>query len=60
MTGDFIDNKLAPGENGQVDPATRQKWESLKKGTSDMITMSVESYNAYVDPYVQPVINKGK
>lgn len=54
--GEFISTKLEPAEGSQVNPETKQKWENLKKGGSNILQMSLETYNSYLDPYVKPVV----
>ena len=37
--GDFIDNKIAPGETTHVSEQNKARWESLKQGTGNFITV---------------------
>ena len=59
--GEFIDTKVEePQEKGPVDPATKEKWDKIKKGTGDALTFSKDLYNKYLSPVVDRGIGYGK
>lgn len=41
FAGEYINKKIEePADKKEVDPATKQKWEQLKRGTETVITVS--------------------
>jgi hypothetical protein len=59
--GEFLNNQLPePEQKTDVPPETKQKWEHLKQGTSNILDVSRELYNKYLAYYVDAGIGYGK
>ena len=57
--GGYVNSKVEEGK-GEITPETKEKWESIKKGTNHFINVSNDFVNNYVTPVVTPVYEKGK
>lgn len=54
--GDIIDKRVRENQNKKpLSPGTKQKWETLKQGTSNVLNVSKEFYNQYL----ASLVNKG-
>ena len=54
--GGYIEGKVSEGEPTQVSESTKNKWENVKQGTSNFITVS----NEYITKIMNPVVDKAK
>lgn len=52
--GNYLNSKIEPGEPTQLKPETKERWESLKNGTSKVFQVSAE----YANKILTPVFDK--
>jgi hypothetical protein len=50
--GNYLNTKIDQGEPTHIAPETKEKWEKLKAGTSNILLVSSEYVTKYLDPVV--------
>lgn len=53
MAGNYLNTKIEQGEPTHIKPETREKWETLKNGTSKVIQVSSDLAGKILTPVIE-------